>query len=215
MKGEGVKIDGLLASWRTAEERLYPVVMVRPDLYERAVWLVGQLAAELRQSCPDVASLVSAEPRVAAMVEQLEADNDKSLAGLDVSLIAAAACSFRYRELAVDAARDERIAAIHAAAARGERWLVVDQSGTPDSFSIIPFTKVEMHVPSGRALQQTVETDPGTGQARFLVEEVERDPRTGDRTEAASRSPHVEEFDDIDAWVLAIGERKRAVEQGS
>ncbi len=37
----------LLSDWRTAEERLYPVVMVRPDLYERAVRMVRVVADEL------------------------------------------------------------------------------------------------------------------------------------------------------------------------
>jgi len=37
----------LLSDWRAAEERLYPVVMVRPDLYERAVRMVRVVTDEL------------------------------------------------------------------------------------------------------------------------------------------------------------------------
>jgi len=36
----------LLSDWRAAEERLYPVVMVRPDLYERAVRMVRVVTAQ-------------------------------------------------------------------------------------------------------------------------------------------------------------------------
>ena len=36
----------LLSDWKAAEERLYPVVMVRPDLYERAVRMVRVVAVE-------------------------------------------------------------------------------------------------------------------------------------------------------------------------
>jgi hypothetical protein len=34
----------VLGEWQSAEERLYPVVMVRPDLYQRSVELVRAVA---------------------------------------------------------------------------------------------------------------------------------------------------------------------------
>src|ERR1700737_1165752 len=79
----------LLAAWRTAEERLYPVVMVRPDLYQQVVGLVGHAADELRRSCPDVGSLVEAAPNLVDMIQRMASDDGQPLAELDVPLVAA------------------------------------------------------------------------------------------------------------------------------
>jgi hypothetical protein len=203
----------LLAAWRTAEERLYPVVMVRPDLYQRVVRLVGHVAGELRRSCPDVGSLVDAAPHVADAIRRTASDDGESLAELDVPMIAAAACCFCYRELAADNARDRRLADIAAAAARGEVWVVVEQTGEPQSFSVMPFTKVEMHVPSGRALKQSVEQDERSGGARFRLEEVAVDRETGQPIDTGARQAGVQEFDNVDQWVLATRERRRGIEE--
>ena len=45
------------ASWEQAEAQLYQVVMIRPDLYQRAVVLVGRLSDVLLAECPDLAGL--------------------------------------------------------------------------------------------------------------------------------------------------------------
>jgi hypothetical protein len=203
----------LLAAWRTAEERLYPVVMVRPDLYQQVIGLVGGVADELRRSCPDVGSLVEAAPNVVDAIRRMASDDGQSLAELDLPMVAAAACCFRYRELAADVARDQRLADIAAAAARGEVWVVVEQTGEPQSFSAMPFTKVEMHLPSGRALKQSVELDEQTGGARFRLEEVAVDRETGQRIDATAKQPGVQEFHDVDPWVLATRQRRRAIEE--
>jgi hypothetical protein len=204
---------GLLAAWRTAEERLYPVVMVRPDLYQQVVGLIGDVADELRRSCTDVGSLVEAAPNVVDAIRRIASDDGQSLAELDLPMIAAAACCFRYRELAADAARDQRLADISSAAARGEVWVVVEQTGEPQSFSVMPFTKVEMHLPSGRALKQSVEQDERTGGARFRLEEVAVDRETGQRIDAEAKQTGVQEFHDVDPWVLATRRRRRAIEE--
>jgi hypothetical protein len=178
--------------------------------------MVGRVANELRRSCPDVGSLVEAAPHVVEMIQRMASDDGQSLAELaelDVPMVAAAACCFRYRELAADAARDQRVADIAAAAARREVWVVVEQTGEPQSFSVIPFTKVEMHVPSGRALKQSVEQDERTGRARFRLEEVAVDRETGQRIDAEAKQPGVQEFDDVDPWVLATRQRRRAIEE--
>jgi hypothetical protein len=203
----------LLAAWRTAEERLYPVVMVRPDLYQQVVGLVGRVAHELRRSCPDVGTLVEAAPHLVAAVRRIASGDGQSLAELDLPMIAAAACCFRYRELAADAARDQRLADLSAAAGRGEVWVVVEQTGEPQSFSVMPFTKVEMHLPSGRALKLSVEQDERTRGPHFRVEEVAVDRTSGQRIEGESKQPGVQEFHDVDSWVVATRRWRQAIEE--
>lgn len=90
----------VLFRWFQAEERLYPVAMVMPERYEAAVRMVGRLAEQLRQSCPDLPSLVAADAEAPEMAQRL-ASYDPLMAGdLDLNLVAGAAFSIRYRELA-------------------------------------------------------------------------------------------------------------------
>ncbi len=50
--------EEVVRRWRRGEERLYPVVTVRPDLYEACIGLVRSLADHL-QSVPDLDALVT------------------------------------------------------------------------------------------------------------------------------------------------------------
>jgi hypothetical protein len=92
----------LLHRWFRAEERLYPVAMVMPERYEAALRLVGRLAEQLRASCPDLPSLVAADAEALGMAERLASFDPVTAQDLDLSLVAGAACSIRYRELAAN-----------------------------------------------------------------------------------------------------------------
>ena len=46
------------ARFTAAEARLYPLVMVDPDAYQRAVTLTGILLKDLRSTCPDIDSVL-------------------------------------------------------------------------------------------------------------------------------------------------------------
>jgi hypothetical protein len=60
------------------------------------------VAEQLRASCPDLPSLVAADGEAVEMVRRLASFDPLSVADLDISLIAGAALSIRYRELAAN-----------------------------------------------------------------------------------------------------------------
>jgi hypothetical protein len=93
-----------LFRWFQSEERLYPVAMVVPERYQAAVRLVGRLTDQLRTSCPDLPSLVKADAdgEVLAMAERVAGFDPETAIDLDLKLVAGAACSIRYRELAAN-----------------------------------------------------------------------------------------------------------------
>ena len=199
----------LLSDWKAAEERLYPVVMVRPDLYERAVRMVRAVTDELG-GCLDLAALVAAWGRAAEIVHRGAGEAGLDLDGLDAGLIAGAGFSMRYRELAGPAARAERLGRIRAAAEAGEAWVRVEEIGSRDTAGMVPWSWIEMHVPSGAGLRQTLEADPTTGAPRYSLEVVPLDPATGDRLPTPDDVVVVEEsFDDPTEWMTAV-ETKRA-----
>jgi hypothetical protein len=199
----------LLSDWKAAEERLYPVVMVRPDLYERAVRMVRVVADELA-GCLDLPGLVAAWGGAAEIVHRGAGEAGLDLDGLDAGLIAGAGFSIRYRELAGAAARAERLGRIRAAAEAGEAWVRVEEIGSRETAGMVPWSWIEMHVPSGAGLRQTLEADPTTGAPRYSLEVVPLDPATGDRLPTPDDVVVVEEsFNDPTEWMTAV-EAKRA-----
>ena len=203
----------LLSDWKTAEERLYPVVMVRPDLYERSIRMVRVVVDELT-GCLDLPALVNEWGEAAEIVNRAATEAGLDLEGLDAGLIAGAAFSMRYRELAGAASRAERLGRIRAAADAGESWVRVEEIGSRETAGMMPWTWVEMHVPTGAGLRQTLEADPMTGAPRYSLEVVPLDPATGDRLPVPEDVVAVEEsFADPTEWMAAV-EAKRAKIEG-
>ncbi len=203
----------LLSDWKAAEERLYPVVMVRPDLYERSVRMVRVVVDELA-GCLDLPALVNAWGGAAEIVHQAATEAGFDLEGLDAGLIAGAGFSMRYRELAAAASHTERLNRIRAAAEAGEAWVRVEEIGSKETAGMVPWTWVEMHVPSGAGLRQTLEADPMTGAPRYSLEVVPLDPSTGGRLPVPADLVAVEEsFTDPTEWMSAV-EAKRAQIEG-
>ena len=203
----------VLGEWQSAEERLYPVVMVRPDLYQRSVELVRAVADELR-SCTDVAALVTAWGEAADVVYRASSAALLPLADLDHGLLAGAAFMLRYRELAWPAARDDRIKRVREAAERGDPWVKVDETGSRETAAMMPWSWVEMHVPTGTGLRQTIEADQDTGAARYRLEVVALDRETGDALPGTGEPSLEETFADQAEWALAVEARRRQIAAG-
>ena len=202
----------LLSDWRSAEERLYPVVMVRPDLYERAVRMVRAVADELAR-CLDLAALTGAWGTAAEIVHRAAGEAGLELEGLDAGLVAGAAFSMRYRELAAGVARAERLARIEAAAAAGERWVRVEETGSKETAGMMPWSWVDMHVGTGAGLRQTLEADPTTGAPVYSLEVVPLDPTTGDPRPVPPDVVTVQEsFGDPTEWLTAVEARRTQIE---
>jgi hypothetical protein len=202
----------LLSDWKAAEERLYPVVMVRPDLYERSVRMVRAVADELTGYL-DFAALANAWGGAAEIVHRAAAEGGFDLDGLDAGLIAGAAFSMRYRELAGAVARAERLSRIQAAAESGEAWVRVEEIGSRETAGMVPWTWVEMHVGSGAGIRQTLEADPLTGAPRYSLEVVPLDPATGDRLPVPDDVVAVEEvFSDPTEWMAAVEAMRGRIE---
>jgi hypothetical protein len=202
----------LLSDWKSAEERLYPVVMVRPDLYERSVRMVRAVTDELA-GCTDLAALVEAWGTAAEIVHRAASESGLDLEGLDAGLIAGAGFSMRYRELATAASRTELLDRIRAAAEGGEAWVRVAEIGSRETAGMVPWTWVEMHVATGAGLRQTLEADPTTGAPRYSVELIPLDPATGDQLPVPADLVTVQEtFDDPTEWMSAVEARRAQIE---
>ena len=207
----------LVERWNVAERHLYPVVMARPDLYERYLALVRALADDLGEvSTPE--ALAAAYGEAVARAGQTAARTGILTQELDLGVAAGAAFAVRYREIKAAVARDAVAARIQEATAKGERWVVLQEpSGeqAPDPFAAAVTSRVELHIPSGVAIHSFVELDPETYQPRYGVEAARLDPGSGElvRDEEMVATPRT--FDDPAAWEGAVSALRQECETGS
>ena len=182
----------LLRSWDAAEAQLFPLIMARPDAYERSLSLVQLLLAWLRSSCPDVrALLVQAARGDAILADAAGLRSDLAgpgagggtapdvSAGLRLDLIAAAACAMRYRELAAASAAARRLDAVMRARDEGAAWAVVEETGDQARAPYLPYQRVEAHVPTGRAVIISIEPDETLVNAVWRLDEADIDLASG------------------------------------
>jgi hypothetical protein len=88
------------ARWKAAEDRLYPLVMVDPPLYEAALTLVREAADVLRWQCGTVTELAAADPAVT--LARCPSAPVMSALGFDPGTAFDAACAYRWRELTLE-----------------------------------------------------------------------------------------------------------------
>jgi hypothetical protein len=162
----------VLRSWDQAEAKLFPLVMARPDVYERAVRMIAALAARLRDTCPDIPALLAAHEQGAALVTEPAPE-------ISPELVAAAACAMRYRELVAAGAAQRRLAALAQARGQGLAWAVVEETGDEARLPYVPYQRVEAHVSSGRAVIVSAGPDETLAGTVYRLDAGELDPVTG------------------------------------
>lgn len=206
----------LVERWNLAERRLYPVVLARPDLYERYLALVRAMADDLGElATPEAlaAAFGEAVPRAARTAARGGISTD----GLDLEVAAGAAFALRYREVKAAAARDAVAARVQEATAKGERWVVLQEppgGQAPDPFAGAVSSRVELHVPTGVAIHSFVELDPDTYQPRYGVEAARLDPVSGELARDEEPVATARTFEDPAAWERAVAVLRRAAETG-
>jgi len=171
-----------LRSWDEAEARLFPLVMSRPEAYQRALLLIQDVLGRLRHTAQDIPALLAESGRGAALAAEAAGggpDDRDFLTGIRLDLIAAAACATRYRELRAALAVRERAAALADARGRGESWAVVEEAGDQARAPYLPYHRIEAHVASGRAVIVSIEPDETLSRAVWRLDEADLDPATG------------------------------------
>lgn len=200
-------LEASVAHWRAAENRLYPIVMVRPDLYERSVRIVRAVADDLR-SAQDTESLLEAYGRaadlVAAVVQRLELPAEE----IDMGLVTGAAFSLRYRELLEELGRSAAIRRIQEGRERGAQWVTVYETGQ----GMPPYRRLEMQLASGVGIHAFIEMDPETGGPLFGLETIQLDPQTGDWVHDTEPLSARETFAERARWEEAIQAVRRRYE---
>ena len=198
--------DDAIVRWRESEGRLYPVVTVRPELYEVAIGVVRSLADHL-DGVPDLDALVTSylASNPAADLEAAGIERGSLPPELDADMVRDAAYQVRSRELVQRASQEGAELAIERARRGGQSTAVLWAKG--DDELRPSYRRVEMSLATGFAVSVSTEYNPDTLQPLYVLEGFQLDPDTG--TGAEPLAPR-REFDDPDAWKAAAAELRQA-----
>lgn len=193
--------------WRIAEQRLYPIVLADPLLYERYVLAVRGLADELSAvTSPEalIQAFGEAAPRAAEHLRTVGAPYDRG----SVDLVAGAAFALRERELAAAQDLSGRRRRLADAARSGAGWVVVRRQGEPAMACFGNYRCLEMHLPDGAGLYAFAEARVEAAQPVYVVERLPLDPASGAVLgEAEQRWT----FEDAASWAAAVEELREVL----
>jgi hypothetical protein len=201
--------DEALRRWRLGEERLYPVVTLRPDLYEASIGLVRALADHLA-NVPDLDALVTTYRATAGPEELEQAGIDASALPpeMDLDLVRDAAYQLRARELQSVESADRAQRLIGRARSAGQATVTIWAEGEQELWP--PYRRVEMSLATGFAVSASTELDADRMVPRFAVEGLQLDPDTGQALEAAPITER-EVYADPDEWRAAIARLRQSL----
>jgi hypothetical protein len=199
--------DDVVRRWRDAENKLYPVVTVRPELYEAAIGFVRSLADHLG-SVPDLDALVTSHlaSTPAADLEAAGIERGAIPPELEIEMLRDAAYQVRARELTQRASQEGARLAIDRARRSGERTATLYAHGDHELHP--PYRRVEMSLTTGFAVSVSTEYNPDTLMPLFVVEAFQLDPDTGEGAEPVA--PRAE-YTDPDAWRAAAADLRQAL----
>jgi hypothetical protein len=201
--------EEVLRRWREAEDRLYPVVTVRTDLYEAVIGIVRSLADHL-QGVPDLDALVTSylASTPAADLAAAGIERDSLPPEIDAARARDAAYQLRSRELAQRASSERAQRAIERARRVGDPVVTVWSQGENELWP--PYRRVDMSLATGFAVSISTELDPDTMAPMFVLEGLQLDPETGDVAGDGTVAPR-REFTDPDAWRAAAADLRQAM----
>jgi len=199
--------EDVIRRWREAEDRLYPVVTVRPELYQAAIGVVRSLADHLA-GVPDLDALVTSylASNPAADLEAAGIERESLPPELEEDLLRDAAYQVRSRELVQRAAQEGSDLAIERARRAGERTATLWTNG--DNELKPPYRRVEMSLATGFAVSVSTEYNPDTMQSLYVLEGFQLDPDTGAGAEPLAPR---REFDDAELWRTAAAKLRQSL----
>ncbi len=197
-----MEIDALLARWRSAESKLYPMVVVDPRQYEANLELVRAMTNDLSNvtTIEDlVAAYGSGSDQLAAAVERLGVSAPRADIG---PLLVDAAFHGRYRELPGERQQAEAARRI-AEAGKGPAWVLLAETGDDGPEAATGFSRIEMHLPDGLGVHSYIDIDADTFLPLYGIETLPLDPATGEFAGHDAR-PERHEFKERTEWLDAL-----------
>ena len=166
-------LEEAVATWRRAEARVYPSVMVNAALYEQYVMAVRAIAEELSDVRTDEELYEAWRERKDIALEVVGRTAPSMRAVMDLSALRDAAFCHRHREITRARSPCPARERLEQAARDRAEWVVLFDDVTP-----LGSHRLEMHVRSGRGLHASCKRDIDRP-ATYSLEVVQLDPADG------------------------------------
>jgi len=169
-----VERDEAIATWRRAEARVYPAVMVNAALYEQYLAVVRAIVDELDDLRTEDDLVIAWNERrgIAAEVITRMAPSMGSL--MDRDAVRDAAFCQRHRDITREQAKDLARDRLEQARRDRAEWVVLFEDVTPFGSH-----RLEMHVRTGHAIHASSKLDFDMPNPEFELEVVQLDPENG------------------------------------
>jgi hypothetical protein len=165
--------EAAVAAWRRAEAVVYPSVMVNALLYQQYIRVVRAIVDDLRDVHGEADLVRTWQEQRGLGAETVRRLSPSMAALMDVEAVRDAAFCQRHRDTLREHAKEIAHERLEEARRTGARWVVLFEDVTPFGSH-----RLEMHVPSGRAIHASAKTEPNAG-ATYELEVVQLDPRDG------------------------------------
>ena len=167
-------LDEAVATWRRAEARVYPSVMMNAALYEQYVTAVRAIAEELGDVHTDEELFVAWRERRDIALEVVSRSSPSMRSVMDMSALRDAAFAHRHRQITRERGKEIARERLERAKRERQEWVVLFEDVTPFGSE-----RLEMHTRTGRALHASSKTELDRPRPTFDLEGVQLDPETG------------------------------------
>ena len=166
--------EAAVAAWRRSEARIYPSVMLNAELYQQYIGVVRSVAEELGDVRGEDELVAAWYERRDLVREVVSRSAPPMLALMDLDAVRDAGFCHRHREITREQGKALAQKRLERARREGAQWVVLFEDVTP-----LGSHRLEMHVPSGRALHAAADLALDSGKPTFTLEVVHLDPRDG------------------------------------
>ena len=166
-------LEEAVATWRRAEARVYPSVMMNAALYEQYVTAVRAIASELDDVHTDEELFVAWRERRNIALEVVSRSSPSMRSVMDLSALRDAAFAHRHRQITRERGKEIARERLERAKRERQEWVVLFEDVTPFGSE-----RLEMHTRTGRALHASSKTELDRP-ATYSLEIVQLDPATG------------------------------------
>ena len=167
-------LEEALATWRRAEARIYPTVMMNAALYEQYVTAVRAIAEELADAHTDEELFVAWRERRDIALDVVSRTAPSMRAVMDLTALRDAAFCHRHRQITRERGKELARERLERAKRERQAWVVLFEDVTP--FGSV---RLEMHTRTGRAIHASSKTELDGPRPSSVLVVVQPDPAGG------------------------------------
>ena len=200
----------LRALWAESERRLYPLATTSPERYEHVIRLARATADRLN----DVDGSAQLLPRwndADSIVANAIADAGLPAGDFSPLDVAGLAFSVRMREVKEAEHRAQQVVRIDGARSQGAEWVQLHEKGALEHGLMDTYSSIEMHLASGAAMVCSVEQNPQSAAANFVLTVILMDVENGQMIDMDPGIFPMSEHDTADELTRAVSRARSTI----